>query len=141
MKLLTAEQTKRLLKNGAMDFTGDHVPVAKFFNPCGAATWLVSAMDPADKDTLWVVADLGADCVEMGTASLKEIASYRGRLGIGIERDLHFDPRGHTIGAFYGAGCECGTLMGGIQNVFTGRYQHRGDEAIDEPTGGTAPQP
>jgi len=27
---------------------------------------------------------------EFGTVSLTELAEYRGRLGLGIERDLHF---------------------------------------------------
>jgi hypothetical protein len=36
----------------------DPVPVVKFFNPLGAATWLASELD-ADGDTLFGLADLG----------------------------------------------------------------------------------
>jgi hypothetical protein len=31
---------------------------------------------------------------EFGTVSLEELAAYRGRFGLGIERDLHFKARG-----------------------------------------------
>jgi len=31
---------------------------------------------------------------ELGYASLAEIASFRGRFGLGIERDLHFTAKG-----------------------------------------------
>jgi hypothetical protein len=69
---------------------GDHVPVVKFFNPVGAATWLFSELNE-DCDTLFGLADLGFGCAELGSASLSEIAALRLRFGLKIERDLHFD--------------------------------------------------
>lgn len=87
MELLTPDLHKRLLANGAN--RGDHVPLVKFFNPLGAATWLVSEMD-ADGDTLFGLADLGFGCPELGNFSLAEIAAVRLPLGLGIERDCHF---------------------------------------------------
>ena len=69
--------------------TRDPVPVVKFFNPCGAATWLATELD-ADGDTLFGLADLGFGCPELGSFSLSEIASVRLPLGLRIERDLHF---------------------------------------------------
>lgn len=87
MDLLTQSLRKRLLANGACET--DHLPVVKFFNPVGAATWLFSEMD-FDGDTLFGLCDLGFGFPELGSASLSEIASVRLPLGLTIERDLHF---------------------------------------------------
>lgn len=67
----------------------DPVPVVKLFNPCGAATWLVTELD-RDWDTLFGLADLGFGCPELGSFSLSEIAGLRLPFGLCIERDLHF---------------------------------------------------
>lgn len=67
----------------------DPVPVVKFFNPAGAATWLATELD-ADGDILFGLADLGFGCPELGSFSLHEIASVRLPFGLRIERDLHF---------------------------------------------------
>lgn len=72
--------------------TRDPVPVVKFFNPCGAATWLATELD-ADGDTLFGLADMGFGCPELGSFSLSEIAAVRVPFGLKIERDLHFDTR------------------------------------------------
>ncbi|QCB57047.1 DUF2958 domain-containing protein [Sphingopyxis sp. PAMC25046] len=69
----------------------DPWPVVKFFSPVGAATWLASEID-GDGDTLFGLADLGFGCPELGCFSLAEIAAVRLPFGLGIERDLHFDP-------------------------------------------------
>lgn len=89
MILLTPELRERLLANGRLPDI-DHVPVVKFFNPLGAATWLASELDE-DGDTLHGLADLGFGCPEIGAFSLMEIASVRLPLGLGIERDLYFE--------------------------------------------------
>ncbi|MDB5584969.1 MAG: Single-stranded endonuclease [Bradyrhizobium sp.] len=70
----------------------DPVPVVKFFNPVGAATWLATELD-ADGDTLFGLADLGFGCPELGSFSLRELASIRLPFGMGIERDLGFSGR------------------------------------------------
>lgn len=89
MIFLTPELRERLLANGRLRDV-DHVPVVKFFNPLGAATWLATELD-ADGDSLFGLADLGFGCPELGAFSLMEIASVRLPLGLGIERDLYFD--------------------------------------------------
>lgn len=96
MDLLTPALRQRLLANGANP--GDHVPVVKFFNPLGAATWLISELD-ADGDTLFGLADLGFGCPELGSVSLAELGSVRLPLGLGIERDLRFTAR-HPLPVF-----------------------------------------
>jgi hypothetical protein len=89
MILLTPELRERLRANGRQRDV-DHVPVVKFFNPVGAATWLATELD-ADDDTLFGLADLGFGSPELGSFSLSEIASVRLPFGLGIERDLYFE--------------------------------------------------
>lgn len=89
MILLTAELRDRLLTNGRMRDV-DHVPIVKFFNPVGAATWLATELDE-DEDALFGLADLGFGSPELGSFSLLEMASVRLPFGLGIERDLYFE--------------------------------------------------
>lgn len=67
----------------------DPCPIAKFFNPLGAATWLVTEM-AQDGDTLFGLADLGFGCPELGYFSLREIEAIRLPFGLRIERDFAF---------------------------------------------------
>jgi len=83
----------RLLANGAAAVETDHVPVVKFFDPTGAGTWLITEMMPDEPDILFGLCDLGLGCPELGYVSLSELQSVKGRLGLGIERDLYFRPR------------------------------------------------
>lgn len=98
MSLLPAELRFALNANGqasrihrARETAFDPWPVVKLFNPLGAATWLASEID-SDGDTLFGLADLGFGCPELGCFSLAEIAAVRLPFGLGIERDLYFDP-------------------------------------------------
>lgn len=100
-KFLTTPLLAKLLANGRADAaaiakdgnTPDHKPVVKFFNPCGAATWLITSLD-ADGDTAFGLCDLGMGEPELGSVSLRELQSIRGRLGLGIERDYWFKAKG-----------------------------------------------
>lgn len=92
MKLITKEIEQRLLENGRAP-DQDHRPVVKFFNPCGGATWLINQADPEEPDVLFGLADLGFGCPEFGSVRLSELRSVKGNLGLGIERDLHFEAR------------------------------------------------
>jgi hypothetical protein len=89
MILLTSELRNRLLANGRLRDI-DYVPVVKFFNPVGAATWLATELD-GDGDILFGLADLGFGCPELGSFSLSEMASVRLPYDLGIERDLYFE--------------------------------------------------
>lgn len=97
MKLFTKAQRDQLLANGraSAESNGgiDHQPVVKLFNPCGAATWLISEIDPSDPDIAFGLCDLGFGTPEMGSVSISEIESVKGPFGLGIERDLHFKPK------------------------------------------------
>ena len=108
MKLLTREHRERLLKNGR-NRDRDHPPVVKFFNPCGAATWLFSELDE-DGDTLFGLADLGFGAPELGYSSLSEVAAIRVRFGLGIERDLHFRAK-HPLSVYAEAARAAGRIV------------------------------
>ena len=97
MKLLTKKLRERLLSNGR-NRNRDHPPAVKFFNPCGAATWLCSELDE-DGDTLFGLADLGFGTPELGYSSLAELATVRLRFGLDIERDLHFTAK-HPLSVY-----------------------------------------
>lgn len=96
MDLITPELRECLLANGRAardnpDF--DPFPVLKWFNPCGAATWLITELDPNNEDLAYGLAHLGMGCPEVGHVSVRELASIRLMRGaLGIERDLHWRP-------------------------------------------------
>ena len=61
--------------------------MAKFFNPSGAGTWYATEYDPETKLFFGYVSIFGDHCDEWGSFSLKELEEFRGRFGLGIERD------------------------------------------------------
>jgi hypothetical protein len=120
MKLLTSAQRAKLLDNGlrqaAVKGTPGEIdlhPVVKLFDPCGAATWLLTEIDPDDDTVAWGLCDLGMGFPEFGTVSLTELAEYRGRLGLGIERDLYFEACG-PISAYIAAATKAGCIVESI---------------------------
>src|SRR3546814_13400377 len=92
MELITKEIERRLLENGRRP-DEDHRPVVKFFDPCGAATWLITQMDPDEPDILFGLCDLGLGFPELGSVRLSELESVEGPLGLGLERDPYFEAR------------------------------------------------
>ncbi len=95
MDLMPDDIRARLLANGATPEETDHLPVVKYFDPCGAATWIITELMPpesegAEPDILFGLCDLGMASPELGYVSLAELRSVTGRLGLGIERDLYF---------------------------------------------------
>lgn len=96
-RLLTAAHVAALLENGRRSAAGeeiDPVPVVKLFTPDAGATWLLTELDPDDPDLAFGLCDLGIGSPELGSVRLSEIAEIRGRLGLPVERDRHFKPRG-----------------------------------------------
>jgi len=91
--LISDEQRIVLLANGReslenQDF--DPPPVVKLFTPDAGATWLLTEIDPDDHYHAFGLCDLGLGAPELGWVSLQELATVRGRLGLPVERDLHF---------------------------------------------------
>ena len=69
----------------------DPFPVVKLFTPDAGATWLITEAYPEASDVrLFGLCDLGMGCPELGYAMLSEIEDVRGKLGLPVERDLHF---------------------------------------------------
>lgn len=91
MRLMTKELEKRFLKVGSQEEVKDPVIVAKFFNPQGAGTWYATEFDPKDKMFFGYVSIFGDWNDEWGYFSLQELESFKGQLGLGIERDLYWD--------------------------------------------------
>lgn len=87
--LRTADIARRVLERGG-EAEPDAVPLVKFFNPVGPATWLATELLP-DGDTLFGLADLGFGYPELGSFSLREIEAIRLPFGLRIERDLTFE--------------------------------------------------
>ena len=118
MKLLNQEQIDRLARNGRANAermaddgnTIDFEPVAKLFLPDGAATWLLTETDPEDPDMAFGLCDLGFGLPELGSVRLSEIASVRGRLGMPVERDIHFKPTG-GLSAYAEAARKAGRIV------------------------------
>lgn len=99
MELLTESQRAQLLANGQRrrglmqtdpEAVIDFRPVVKLFTPDASCTWLLTEIDPDGADRAFGLCDLGMGYPELGYVSLAELASVRGRLGLPIERDLHF---------------------------------------------------
>ena len=93
--LLTAQDRAQLLQNGARTAAGeddDLPPVVKLFTPDGAATWLLTELDPNDPDLAFGLCDPGLGSPEMGHVRLSEIIDVVGQLGLAVERDASFKP-------------------------------------------------
>lgn len=121
------EARRAAVKAGAVE--PDFVPVAKFFSPVGAATWLATELGE-DGDTLFGLADLGFGCPELGSFSLSELASVRLPFGLGIERDLGFASE-VPLSGWTGAARRAGSIITAEQNF---RRAERGDE-LPKPKG------
>jgi hypothetical protein len=98
MTLITKALTEQLLANGraqraaidkgesALDFK----PVVKLFTPDAQCTWLLTELDP-DGRLAFGLCDLGMGEPDLGYVSLTELATVCGKLGLSVERDLHFE--------------------------------------------------
>lgn len=93
MQLLTKDLIQRFEKIGSQENVADPIVVAKFFNPVGAGTWYATEYDPNEKTFFGYVSIFGDWNDEWGSFSLEELQSYKGKFGLGIERDLYFDEK------------------------------------------------
>lgn len=94
MKLLTKAIEKAFEKQG---YTGnksskDIKVICKLFNPTGSGDWFLYERDSQNPDIFWAFCNLGDPMfAECGTISLSEMQSFKGRMGLGIERDTSFN--------------------------------------------------
>jgi hypothetical protein len=97
MTLLTKTQTEQLIANcqaniGRSDNGQpeiDFKPVVKLFTPDAQCTWLLTELGLDDIG--FGLCDLGFGCPELGYVSMTELRAVRGKLGLPVERDEHFD--------------------------------------------------
>lgn len=78
-----------LPKTGETAEEQDPVVHVKLFDPTGSWTWFIIEYDPDDRICYGWVCGIEQ---EFGSFSLAELEEFRGRLALGIERDLHFEP-------------------------------------------------
>jgi len=122
MKLMSKEIEGKFKKIGRQEDVKDPIVVCKFFNPSGGGTWWSTEMyyvirrkgangeeeiieveaskmngeidgQIVDMNFYGYVSIFGDECDEWGYFSLSELQSVKGPFGLGIERDLHFDPQ------------------------------------------------
>ena len=118
MQLFTKPIIEKLAANGRANAermaddgdTHDFCPVVKLFTPDGAATWLLSEIDPDEPDIAFGLCDLGVGCPELGSVRISEIESARGPLGMPIERDLHFKAK-HRLTTYADQAREAGRIV------------------------------
>ena len=89
MKLMNSEIEARFKEVGSQEEVKDPLVIVKFFNPTGAGTWLATEYNPEEKIFFGFVQIFGDHCDEWGSFSLAELEDFKGRFGLGIERDLH----------------------------------------------------
>ena len=87
--LLTKANRKSLPNLYSTEKSSDPTVQVKFFDPTGSYTWYATEFDGEDRFFGYVK---NSQCSELGYFSLQELAEYRGRFGLGIERDRHFSP-------------------------------------------------
>ena len=97
MKLITKQLEKRFSQVGSQADAQDPLILAKFFNPAGAGTWYATEYDPKTRLFFGYVSIFGDWNDEWGYFSLDELQSYRGRFGLGIERDLYFQEQPSSL--------------------------------------------
>lgn len=90
MKLLTKELIKSIPSFYETEETKDKICHVKLFNPNGVGIWYIVEYDEETHQAFgYVELDYYP---ELTYFDLSELERYRGRLGIGIERDLDFKP-------------------------------------------------
>jgi hypothetical protein len=93
MKLVNTELLERFHQVGSQETESNPLVIAKFFNPTGAGTWYATEYDPVARIFFGFVSIFGDHNDEWGYFSLDELESFRGRFGLGIERDMFFSEK------------------------------------------------
>lgn len=143
MKLFTKEQLAHLLDNGrrqapvkGTDAEHDFFPVVKLFTPDASCTWLLTEIDPENTDIAFGLCDLGLGYPELGDVSLSELSSLCGKLGLPVERDLHFKATGR-LSTYADAARKAGRIVDTIEPAQTALDHIVSDIALmDEAQGG-----
>lgn len=112
-ELIPQDLYNAMLAHGVRSAMGEEIdplPLVKLFTPDGAATWLLTELDPDDPDIAFGLCDLGMGYPELGSVRLSEILSVRGKLGLPIERDLYFKAD-RALSAYAAAARRAGAIV------------------------------
>ncbi|SRR6266699_4714961 len=90
-QLLTQELRQQLPPLYAQEHENDPLVYIKFFTPDSSWTWYATEGSQEDDDFIFFGLVIGFE-QELGYFSLNEMSQARGRLGLPIERDIHFQP-------------------------------------------------
>lgn len=82
--------------------------LVKYFYPFGAATWYITECDTAPVEMmdgtktryLYGYVTLDGENYEWGPVLLAELEGFKGRFGLGIERDIYVEPLKRELGEF-----------------------------------------
>ena len=92
MNLLT-DEIKELFKQYPLysqDGKGmDSVVLVKYFNPCGAGTWLITEAEEQEDGDWLLFGYCHINCWEFGYLLLSELPNLKLPFGLTIERDLY----------------------------------------------------
>ena len=97
MKLFTKSIEARLVKNYELAKQGKEEElkvVVKLFNPTGLGTWYRTYMNP-ESNVAWGLAHIHEK--EQGFINVAELKEFKGRMGLGIERDRMFQSNKKTL--------------------------------------------
>ena len=108
MKLMT-KKIENKLTNAVAGYGEHNKPYLKLFNPCGAATWLLSEYNSKQR-MFFGLCDLGIGSPELGYVSLDELLQIRLPMGLKIERDMNWEPE-HTLIEYARKARECGSIQ------------------------------
>jgi len=96
MKLLTQAIKKKLPALYSQEKIADPTVICKFFTPSSSFTWFIlEGEKQEDGDWLFFTKCYSHMCPEgeLGYSTLAELESVKGPMGLGVERDLWFDPK------------------------------------------------
>ena len=115
MKIVTKEIRRKLLENGRAQASSrlgriDFKPVVRLFDPCSAAVWLLTEITPNNPDVAFGLCDFGFGCPELGRVSLSELEAFRGRFGLGLERDMYWEA-GMTLSEYHELALNAGRIV------------------------------
>jgi hypothetical protein len=103
---MTKALETRFAKIGSQENVKDPIILAHFFNPTGAGDWYATEYDPETRIIFGYASIFCDENDEWGYTSLVELEEYKGKWGLGIERDLFWTekPASQVISGFTGFG-------------------------------------